>query len=144
MHLIYKRTLFLLAILALIGCADNKNPKQKALDLVLESRTINSEMTVRDYIDKYREEMGDEIKSLGWSVEEIANQKYLVVYNYKIFSFDRGTGEMGFYFEVDLKNNSVKNVTDEHQKELPLSNAYTDEKEIVDDLIDDIDSLTNR
>ena len=140
----FKKTLFILTVSLVIGCADNRSPEQKALELVIDSRAIDSEMTVGEYIERFREEKGDEIKPLGWSVENSGDQKYLAVYEYKIFSFDRGAGDMGFYFEADLKTGSVKNVTDEHQKEQKLEETYSGEKEIVDELIDDIDLLTGR
>ena len=80
MRLIGILTLLLLAIFALIGCTDNRNPRQKTLELVMDSRAIDSEMTVSDYLEKFKEEMGDEVKSLGWQVEELEDQKYSFVH----------------------------------------------------------------
>ena len=55
-----------------------------------------------------------------------------------MFSFVEGSGEKGFFFEVDLDNESVINRTDEYLKKMkPLSDAYKSEKEIYKDIIND-------
>jgi hypothetical protein len=71
------------------------------------------------------------VKPIGWRVEKIADNRYLVSYKYNLHSFKEGVGERGFFFEVDLADNSVIDKTIEYTEKMPpLTKAYSNEKNI--------------
>jgi hypothetical protein len=138
MHLlINKKFLILLLLLFCIfpGCSDNTPPEQKALDLVMNSYATNKDISVYRCIEDFIKEKGDDVKPQGWRAEKMADNRYLVSYKYSLHSFSEGVGERGFFFEVNLADSSVADKTIEYTlKMAPLTKAYSDEKEIFNDI----------
>lgn len=125
------------------GCSRGNSPEHRALDLVRESHAIDDDMSVYQSIDRLLKGEKEEIKVIGWDAQKLSQKKYLVSYRYNIYSFARGTGEMGFFFEVDLADGSVKNITEKYLDQLkPLSKAYNGEEAIVEELIDKAEPVT--
>ena len=137
---------FLIVLFALIFtcCSQVRSPEKKALALVLESHALGDDLSVHDVIDKMIREGGHNIRPLGWDVSMVEGGIYLVSYRYNIYSFQEGTGRRGYFFEVDLKDGSVRNVTEEFLKKMsPLSKPYKDEKEIIEEFREDSDTVLN-
>jgi hypothetical protein len=138
MTLTFNKNIFILSFFIICfmqGCADNTSPEQKALDLAINSHVVNKDLSVDRVIKDFIKEKGDDVKPLGWSVEKIADKRYLVSYKYSLHSFSEGIGERGFFFEVDLTDSSVTDKTIEYTKKLPpLTKAYSNEKEIFNDV----------
>ena len=127
----------------LFGCSKSLPPERKALEVAQKSYVLGSDRNVYRFIEKFIREKGDDVKPVGWDVEKKSNNKYLVSYKYQVHSFDEGVGEKGFFFEVDLNDESVINKTDEYLKKMkPLSNTYKSEKEIYKDIMND-DSMND-
>jgi hypothetical protein len=98
---------------------------------------IKEGLSAEENIDNLIKNGGSEIKPLGWEVEEIENQVFLVRYRYNMHSFEKGIGERGCFFQVDLKNSLVADVTEQHLKRMaPLSRPYKNEEEIVKSLVE--------
>jgi hypothetical protein len=135
-----KVKIFMIILFALFfaSCSQGLSPEKKALALVLESHALGDNLSVDEVIDKMTREGGENIRPLGWDVSRIEGGIYLVSYMYNIYSFQEGTGRRGFFFEVDLKDGSVRNVTEEYLKKIsPLSKPYKDEKEIIEKFRED-------
>jgi hypothetical protein len=132
-HVTLKGFLIVLFSLFFVCCSKGLSPEKKALGLVLKSHALGGDLSVDDEIDKMIREGGDNIKHLGWDISSIEGGIYLVSYRYDIYSFQEGTGRRGYFFEVDLKDGSVRNVTEEYLKKMsPLSKPYKSEKEIIE------------
>jgi hypothetical protein len=132
--------LIILSCIFLWCCSKGLTPEKKALRLVLESHALGGDLSVGDAIERVIREGGDNIKSVGWYVSRIDGRVYLVAYRYNIYSFERGTGERGFFFEVDLGDGSVRNVTEEYTMDMrPLSEPFKDEEEILEEFIEGSD-----
>ncbi len=138
MTLCFKKNIFvfLLFIICFIqGCSDNTTPEQKALDIVINSHAANRDIPVRKLVENFIREKGDDVKPLGWRVEKLEGNRYLVSYKYTLHSFTEGIGERGFFFEVDIADKSVLDKTIEYiEKMPPLTKAYSNEKEIFKDI----------
>ncbi len=102
-----KKSLLLLLLFFFIGCSDNTPPEQNALDLVKNSHIVNKDLSVDRVIKDFIGEKGDDIKPLCWRAEKMTDNRYLVSYKYSLHSFKEGVGERGFFFDVDLAENSV-------------------------------------
>ena len=136
-----KAILVILFSLLLACCSKGLSPEKRALAMVLKSHALGGNLSVDDIIEKMIREGGDNIRPLGWDVDRIDGQIYLVSYRYNIYSFKDGTGVRGYFFKVDLGNSSVTNVTDEYMMKMnPLSKPYKDEKEIIDEFREDSDT----
>ena len=106
------------------------------MDLARKSHALGQDSSVETKIEKIIADGQGDIKPIGWEVNKIGDNLYLVNYKYNIYSFEEGTGERGFFFRVDLKDGLVSDVTDQYLQQMkPLSKAYKDEKEILDDFI---------
>jgi hypothetical protein len=137
-----KTFMVILLSLILTCCSKGLSPEKKALGIVLKSHALGGDLSVDDEIDRMIKEGGENIKHLGWDVSRIEGGIYLVSYRYDIYSFQEGTGKRGYFFEVDLKDGSVRNVTEEYLKKMsPLSKPYKDEKEIIEKFREDSDTL---
>ena len=99
-----------------ISCSKGLSPEAKAIELVRESRVLSEELPVALVIKDLLKERKDEIKPIGWNVRRKEDQVYLVSYTYKIYSFDEGSGEGGYFFEVNLSSESVINVTEKYKR----------------------------
>jgi hypothetical protein len=135
-----KNTLQTLAVLltaiVVFGCSREVPPEEKALRLAEESQVLGGNQSVKLTLNNWLEERGEEIKPIGWGVSKKHDQVYMVSYKYKIYSFKKGTGERGFFFEVDLGSGSVRNVTKEvMQKMGSLSPSFRGEEEISEQLM---------
>ncbi|MBN2125018.1 MAG: hypothetical protein JW821_12040 [Deltaproteobacteria bacterium] len=122
------------------GCSKKSTPEAEAIELAMESFAMSGEKPVKYVIEDLLRGRGDEIKPQGWQAKRKDARTFLVSYTYRVFSFERGTGEKGFFFIVDLNSGSVRNVTGKYQKELePLSQPFRDEKEIAEELVKGLD-----
>ena len=141
MHIFLKRIFILLIIFPicmLFSCSKNLSSERKALEVAQKSYALGGDRNVYRFIEKFIRQKGDDVKPVGWDVEKKSKNKYLVSYKYQVHSFDEGVGEKGFFFEVDLNDESVINKTDEYLKKMkPLSDTYKSEKEIYKDIIND-------
>jgi len=141
-RLTVKIIIIIIFSILLTCCSQGRSPEKKALALVLESHALGDDLSVYDVIDKMIREGGDNIRPLGWDVSRIEGGIYLVSYRYNIYSFQEGTGRRGYFFEVDLKDGSVRNATEEYLKNMsPLSKPYKDEKEIIEEFREDSDTV---
>ncbi len=129
--------MFILIITAFfhIECQQRLRPEERAIKLVEDSQALGGELSVKQIIDKWLKEKGEEVRPMGWSVEKKDDQVYLVGYKYRIFSFQRGSGERGFFFEVNLATEEVQNVTQRKMREMgSLAPPLKDEDDISDQL----------
>jgi hypothetical protein len=118
-----------------IGCQQRLRPEEKAIRLVEDSQALGGELSVELAIDRWLKEKGENIRPLGWIVTKKKNQIYLVAYKYRIYSFKEGSGESGFFFEVNLATEEVQNVTQRATREMgPLAPPLKDEDAISDQL----------
>ncbi len=123
------------------GCGGDLTPEQKALDLA-KKFVMSDGLSAEKNIDNLIRSGGNDIKPLGWDVEEIENQVFLVKYRYNLYSLEMGIGERGYFFRVDLKNTAVADVTDQYIKRMaPLSKPYRNEEEIVKTVVGDSGGL---
>jgi len=103
---------------------------------VEESQALGGNQSVKLALDKWLKERGEEIKPIGWRVSKEHDEVYLVSYMYKVYSFREGTGERGFFFEVDVDSGSVRNVTKEVTRKMgSLSPSFRKEGEISEQLM---------
>ena len=118
-----------------ISCQQRFRPEEEAIRLVEESNAFEGALPVRLSIDTWLKMKGNEVRPLGWRVTRKEDQIYLVAYRYKIFSFREGSGESGFFFEVNLATEAVQNVTLREAREMsPLAPPLEDEGRISDQL----------
>ncbi len=145
MNLFINRFFILLLIFCasfLSGCSENFSPEKRALEIAGDSHVLDSDKTVSRFIRDYIEQKGDNAKPVGWNSERQGNNKYLVSYKYQLYSFNEGIGEKGFFFEVNLDDESVIDRTREYlEKMKPLSKAYASEKDIFKEVINESESL---
>ena len=126
------------------GCSGNLPDEKKAMEVAQNSYAVTADKPVYRFIEDFLVQKGDEVKPGRWDVEKFADNKYLVSYKYQLYSFNEGVGEKGFFFEVDLDTESVIDRTNEYLKRMkPLSNAYTNEKEIFKEIIKEDDTMEN-
>jgi hypothetical protein len=139
MKLYSNRNIVLLLIFCLCffySCSGNAPPEKRALELAKDSYALDGDKPAYRIIEEFTRRKGDDVKPIGWEVEKKADNKYLVSFKYKIYSFNEGVGERGFFFEVDLDNGSVTDKTEEILENMkPLSSAYKNEKEIFREMI---------
>ena len=124
---------FVLIILAStpICCRQRLRPEETAIRLVKESNTFEGGLPVGLTIDAWLKIKGEEVRPIGWSVSKKNDQVYLVGYKYKIFSFREGSGERGFFFEVNLATEVVQNVTERVTREMgSLASPLTNDEDI--------------
>ena len=118
-----------------ISCQQRLRPEEKAIRLVEESNAFEEGLPVRLSIDNWMKTRGNEVRPMGWRVTKKADQIYLVAYKYRIYSFREGSGESGFFFEVNLATEAVQNVTQREAREMgPLAPPLKDEDGISDQL----------
>lgn len=119
-----------------INCSQKLRPEEEAIRLVKESQALGGELSVRVTIDRWLKEKGEEVRPIGWRVSKRNDQVYLVSYRYKIYSFGEGTGERGFFFEVNPATEVVRNVTEEVAREMgSLAPPFREEEEIPEQLM---------
>ena len=128
MYLYFIRTfniLIIFSICFLLGCSENRRPEKRALELVVDSYALDEDKPVYRFIKEFLNQKGDDVKPIGWYVEKTSDSEFLVSYKYRIYSFKEGIGEKGFFFEVNLNNESVIDRTNEYlEKMKPLSKTY--------------------
>lgn len=130
--------MFVLMITAsiLVCCKQGLRPEEKAIQLAEESQALGGETTVGRTIETWLKAKGEDVRPIGWSVTKKDDQVYLVAYEYKIYSFRHGSGERGFFFEVDLSTEEVENITEELTRELgSLAPPLRDEETMSDQLL---------
>jgi len=128
-----------LLMVVLVGCSKETPPGTRAIELVKKSHALQGELSVDEKIRAWLEKKKSEVRPIGWEAKNLSGQVYLISYRFEIHSFDEGSGERGYYFEVDLNTGNVRNVTKDYQKELkPLSPPYKDEKEIAENILEDL------
>jgi hypothetical protein len=105
-----------------ICCQQRLWPEEKAIRLVEDSQALGGESSVKLTIDNWLKEKGAEVQPIGWRVTKKEDQIYFVIYKYRIYSFKEGSGERGFFFEVNLATEAVENVTRKLLREMgPLA-----------------------
>jgi len=125
-----------LAVLTTIAGCSKEPPETKAVRLAKESNALKDDKPVELVIKDLMQERKSDFKPMGWKIEQKSEKIFLVSYRYKIHSFRDGVGERGFFFEVDLSNDSVRNVTKEYVSKMkPLSPVYNEEKQLVDEFM---------
>jgi hypothetical protein len=103
---------------------------------VKDSHALGGGLPVGHRLQTKAQEEEDNFKPLGWEAVRRSDQLYLVRFAYKIFSWEKGSGEGGYFFLVDLENEGVKNVTNDYEQTIgPLSPPYRDVKEIPEKLM---------
>ena len=118
-----------------IGCQQRIRPEEKAIRLVEESNAFEGGLPVRLSIDAWLKMKGNEVRPVGWRATKKEDQIYLVAYKYRIYSFREGSGESGFFFEVNLATEMVQNVTQRVTREMgSLAPPLKDEDGISDQL----------
>ena len=118
-----------------ISCQQRLRPEEKAIRLVEESNAFEGGLPVRLSIDTWMKIKGNEVRPMGWRVTKKDDQIYLVAYEYRIYSFREGSGERGFFFEVNLATEMVQNVTQRMTREMgSLAPPLKDEDGISDQL----------
>jgi hypothetical protein len=139
---IYVKILLLIFLLMFsASCRNDLTPKQKALDLAKKT-VMEDGLSAENHIKKMIEDGGNDIKPQGWDIEKIEDQIFIVKYKYKIYSFEKGIGEQGYFFQVDLKKNEVVDVTDQYlQRMAPLSKPFKNEEEIDKSLFKNSDEM---
>jgi hypothetical protein len=133
--------LFLIFVLIItsfmmVGCSQELPPEEKALKLVKASQALGGDQSVKLTLNSWLKERGEEVRPIGWHVRKEHDEVYLVSYKYKIYSFKEGTGERGFFFEVNVDSGSVRNMTKEVTGKMgSLSSSFKKEQEISDQLM---------
>lgn len=122
---------------SIVGCSEHQSPEEKAITLVKESQALKFGVSVNDMIETLLKERDNEIRPIGWEAKLVGNHRYIISYTYKIYSFDKGVGNGGYYFDVDLNSGSVRNVTKKYEEDFKsLVPAFKDEKEIVEEFLE--------
>ena len=117
------------------SCQQRLRPEERAIRLVEESNAFEGGLPVRVSIDAWIKMKENEVRPMGWRVTQKEDQIYLVAYKYRIYSFREGSGESGFFFEVNLATEKVQNVTQKEAREMgSLSPPLKDEDGISDQL----------
>ena len=128
-----------------ISCQQRLRPEERAIRLVENSQSLGSELSVKLTIDKWLKEKGDEIRPMGWRVTKKGDQVYLVGYKYRIYSFEEGSGERGFFFEVNLANEVVHDVTETVIREMgSLAPPLRNDKDIPEELLNKWENTEKR
>jgi hypothetical protein len=128
-----------------IGCQQRLRPQEKAIRLVEESNAFEGGLPVKVSIDAWMKQRGNEVRPMGWRVTKKEDQIYLVGYEYRIYSFTEGSGETGFFFEVNLATKEVRNVTQREAREMgSLAPPLTNDKDIPEELLDEWEDTQRR
>lgn len=128
-----------------VGCQQRLRPEERAIRLVEDSLALGGELSVKHSIDKWLIEKGEEVRPMGWRVNKKDDQVYLVGYEYRIFSFQEGSGESGFFFEVNLATGAVQNVTQRVVREMgSLAPPLRNDKDIPEELLDEWEDTQRR
>jgi hypothetical protein len=133
------KTFFLFVLILIVSfslsCQQRLRPEERAIRLVEDSQAMGGELSVKHAIERWLKEQGEKVRPMGWRVTKKEDQVYLVGYKYRIFSFQEGSGESGFFFEVNLATKAVQNVTQRVVREMgPLAPPLKDEDVISDQL----------
>jgi len=125
-----------------VGCSQDLSPEHEALELVQNSYALGGDLPVVLHIKKRMEDQKDDVREIGWEVTRKDKDTYLISYIFRIYSFSRGVGERGYFFEVDLRSEEVRDVTNEKILMMkPLSANYKDDKDIFDESVKKIEGL---
>lgn len=92
-----------------------KSPEQRAIELVKNSDALRISFfggTVDSQIKDWLEIKKGTLKIFGWEAKKFNNQKYLVSY-----TFDEGSGRVGFFFEVNLVAEIVREISGDPELE---------------------------
>ena len=128
-----------------ISCQQRLRPEEKAIRLVEESNAFEGGLPVRLSIDNWMKIKANEVRPMGWAVTKKEDQVYLVVYKYRIYSFREGSGESGFFFEVNLATGVVKNVTKrEVQEKGSLASPLRNDKDLQEELLNEWENTERR
>ena len=128
-----------------IGCQQRLRPEERSVRLVEDSQSLGGELSVKLTIEKWLKEKGEEVRPVGWRVTKKDDQVYLVGYKYRIFSFEEGSGERGFFFEVNLANEVVHDVTETVIREMgSLAPPLRNDKNIPEELLNKWENTEKR
>ena len=128
-----------------ISCQQRLQPEEKAIRLVEKSNAFEGSLPVRLSIDNWMKIRGNEVRPMGWVVTKKEDPIYLVVYKYKIYSFREGSGESGFFFEVNLATGAVKNVTQREVREMgSLAPPLRNDKDLPEELLNKWENTERR
>ncbi len=147
-----RKTAALLAVLGIFlvsSCSEGGAPAEKALRLVKNSHTLGGEDTVEKTIEDWVRQSSDDVKPIGWEAEKKSPGAYLVKYRYEMYSFEKGAGEGGYFFEVDMADSRVRNVTGRFNSETRrLTPVFSNEDQaregVVQDLMREQDLLSGK
>jgi hypothetical protein len=139
-RILYRFAWLAFFISAVVGCSEHRSPEDRAIALVKESQALKAGVSVNDMIETLLNERENEIRPIGWEAKRVDNQRYLISYTYRIFSFERGVGHGGYFFDVDLNTGSVRNVTSKYEGDFKsLAPAFKDEKEIAEEFLEKLE-----
>ena len=128
-----------------ISCQQHLRPEEKAIRLVEESNAFEGGLPVKLSIDTWMKIRGNEVRPMGWRVTKKEDPIYLVAYEYRIYSFREGSGESGFFFEVNLATGAVQNVTQREARERgSLAPPLRNDKDIPEELLDEWEDTQRR
>jgi hypothetical protein len=128
-----------------ISCQQRLRPEEKAIRLVEESNAFEGGLPVKLSIDTWMKIRGNEVRPMGWRVTKKEDPIYLVAYEYRIYSFREGSGESGFFFEVNLATGAVQNVTQREARERgSLAPPLRNDKDIPSELLDKWENTERR
>lgn len=123
-----RRAPVLLAVIGFLlcaACSGGGSDEERALRLAKESHAVGGTETVERFLESWMDENREDVRPVGWTVERKSGGTYLAKYRYEMYSFERGTGERAWVFEVDVNNGDVQDVTGRFQKkESALSPAF--------------------
>ena len=80
---------------------ENREARQE-LDEAIEIADLGWKWRIRDYM---KTQDADTIRIIGWKAEKVGEQLYLVSY-----TFDDGSGEKGWFMEVNVTGGSALNI----------------------------------
>lgn len=147
-----RKTTPLLAVLAIFlisSCSESGSPAEKALGLVKKSHALGGAYTVEQTIEEWLRQSPDDVKPIGWETEKVSSGAYLVKYRYEMYSFEKGSGEGAYFFEVDINDARVRDVTDQFESKTDrlapaFENADQAREGVVQDLMREQDLLSGK
>jgi hypothetical protein len=83
----------------------SSSPVIRAIGLAKNSHAFGGYLTVESQIKDWLADKKGGLKIYGWEAKKVDDQKYLVSY-----TFDQGSGRVGYFFEVNLVANIVRKV----------------------------------
>ena len=85
---------------------NRQSPEEKAIELAKNSYALGGDLTADAQIKSWLQDQKGTLKVYGWKTRKIDEQTYLVSY-----TFDKGKGRIGYFFEVNLMADIVRRVS---------------------------------